>query len=253
MTCKRTYIRLAVVSLLLTSCILLEKKEVKEEVVTKKNINDYTDKYTIVPKNNLLKFKELVANFEKQEHRFEIEKCQFKYNGQSFFIGDNSDKIIQIFGEPDNKIKSLDAEAITFFYKKLKIDFRFSLKESKLIHFWVHMSDYQDYEQAPYKVIKFRQIPYQVDMTLNQFMELSDLTHDKLRRSRFYFFMLQKECPPSKTERIYTYLDSEPIYSVEGSGRLTWIGDFEASESSVLKGIEVSVQTLDSLEGLKKQ
>lgn len=247
---KHTYILLTIVSLLLTSCIFLEKRKRKVVIET---IDDYTDTYTINPKKELLKFKELTAAFEQEVHRFEIEKCQFKYNGQSFFIGDSSEKIVQIFGEPDNKIKSLDAEVVTFSYKKLKVDFRFCLKKSTLIHFWVHLSDYQDYEGAPYKIIKFRQIPYQIDMTLNQFMELSDLTHDKLRRSRFYFFMLQKECPPSSIERIYTYLDSEPIYAVEGSGRLTWIGDFDAKESRVLKGIEVSVQTLDSLEGLKKQ
>ncbi len=59
--------------------------------------------YVVQPNYDHPKFKALDVAFAKQEHRFEIDRCEFKYNNQTFFIGDSYDKIIEIFGKPDKE------------------------------------------------------------------------------------------------------------------------------------------------------
>lgn len=250
MTHKHTYILLTIVSLLLTSSIFLvknDRKKTKEKKAdTQGNIDDYTDAYAITPKKDLPKFKELEAAFEQQVHRFEIEKCQFKYNEQPFFMGDSPGKIIQIFGVPNRKVESEPQNFILFDYKELQVEIKFSYLKREMTSFLLKMAGYDDVKNKHIDIIKFRQIPYQLGMKLNDFMALSNLTHDKLRRDSFHFFMLQKECPPSETERIYTNIGSSPAYEVEGGGHLTWTGDFNPNKSYSIKKIGVEVKTLES-------
>ncbi|TCI94794.1 hypothetical protein [Tenacibaculum sp. M341] len=252
-----------------------------------KTISDYTDDYVISAYTDHPKFKELTDQFNQQAHRFEFGVCEYKYNDQQFFIGDNPEKITAIFGEPDERREStryefgdsyryinkdetkrleelkqtygdslfLKEHSLRFEYTSLKIDVSFKRlpnKEYQLRSFSIAMSEEDRFYKSKYKeaktlfdVIVFRGVPYQLDMTLNEFMELSDLSHYELRRRSRSFFMFQKECPPTKDSRIYTSINSRAVYKVEGGGHLTWTGDFDPHTTYPIKGLSFYKQTLE--------
>ncbi|WP_298956516.1 hypothetical protein [uncultured Nonlabens sp.] len=101
-------ISLSFLALSLTACNFLgdhskapePMEETSKEQATQK---EDAEAYVVQPNYDHPKFKELDAAFKKQKHRFEIDRCEFKYNDQSFFIGDSYDKIVEIFGEPNKE------------------------------------------------------------------------------------------------------------------------------------------------------
>ncbi len=254
-------------------------------------LSDYTDDYTITAKTRHPKFKPLVNQFKQQQHRFEFDTCEYKYNDQSFFFGDTPEKILSIFGEPDEKderthyqfgnsdryLSKDDAEEIEqlkkdygdslhilestlyYYYNSLKIGISFEEIHNngyEFKSFRISMSgDSYRYEykygktETLYDVILFRKVPYQLDMTLNEFMELSNLSHKKLRKTGGFhrsFFMFQEECPPTEETRIYTAIDSYASYETEGGGHMTWTGDFDPNESSTIESLSFYLETLES-------
>lgn len=231
-------------------------------------LSDYIDDYTVTAKKRHPKYKSLLNRFKQQEHRFEFDTCEYKYNDHSFFFGDNPEKIIAVFGEPDNKeerpyynydkfFNRLDDDtlntALHYQYEKLKLSISFKKlhhKEYELSSCNIGMSeDKYDKTQTLYDVILFRKVPYQLDMTLNEFMELSNLSHKKLRRTGGFhrsFYMFQEECPPTEETRIYTAIDSYASYETEGGGHLTWTGDFDPTESSPIESLSFYLETLES-------
>ncbi len=247
--------QLSILSMLLCliSCNFLSKEtraqemEEQEKQLEQETVDDYTDNYTITPNYEHPKFKELSDAFAKQAHRFEIDACEFKYNGKSFFIGDSMEKIVEVFGEPDRKIETLDKSSLVCKYKLFKLSISFSTREKNIESFSIRMSDYRGNEDTVYRIIVFRGVPYQLDMTLNQFMELSDLNHDKLRHNVAAFYIRQKECAPSKEERIYTSIDSTPAYDSVGGGHLTLRGDFDPNVTGVIKSFYVGKETLEEI------
>ena len=147
--------RLVIVSL--SSCGFLTKKNTEEQeppkevekAETPKTIDDYTDNYTITPNTAHPKFKSLMAEFKKQEHRFEINACEFKYNDQSFFIGDSEEKVLSIFGEPEGGIReTLYKKNIFYTYKSLKSIIIFSAEEKIIIDFDLRMSNYKGHKDT---------------------------------------------------------------------------------------------------------
>ncbi len=215
---------------------------------TQETIDDYTDTYTITPKYGDPKFKELITQFNKQEHRFEIDTCEFKYNDQSFFIGDSPEKIISIFGKPDGGIiETFNKSSNVYRYVKLKMSISFSSEFDYLTKISLGLQDYRGHDDTKFDVIIFRNIPYHLDMKLNDFLELSDLDHTKLRRRSRSFFMFQKECPPNDFQRIFTSIGSEAAYESEGVGHLTYTGDFDPNTSSEIRSLSVSLYTLEDI------
>ena len=214
----------------------------------KETIDDYTDTYKIIPNYKLPIFKELVMKFNTQEHRFEINTCEFKYNGKSFFIGDSVDSITAIFGEPQGEItKSGDETSFYYDYNNLNISMRFSTSKKNLEVFNINLRDYDDKHISPFDILLFHKVPYYYKMKLNTFLALSDLDHTKLRHSRFSFVVRPKECAPNKDSRISHYILSRPVYATNGGGHLTYSGEFNPKESNVINGFEFIAQTLKEI------
>ncbi len=215
---------------------------------TQETIDDYTDTYTITPDYDSPRFKELITQFNKQEHRFEMDACEFRYNGQSFFIGDSVEKIKTIFGDPDGEvIMSLDKTMITFNYSNLGLKFRFSVKSKVLEVFLLKIRNIRENHVVPYDILMFREIPYQYEMKLNEFLELSDLDHDKLRHSDSSFVIRQKECSSVSNSRVANYILSKPIFKSKGIGHLNFTGDFDPTSSNKINGFEFSIETLEDI------
>lgn len=156
-------------------------------------------------------------------------------------------QIVKIFGEPDDKIETLDKSSIVFDYDKLKLSISFHQENQGINGITLRMSDYKGHEDTLFKIIVFRGVPYQLDMNLNEFMELSDLNHDKLRHSSHSFYFRQKECAPSDEERIYTHIDSTPAYDSHGGGHLNLRGKFDPNVTGVIKGLNISKETLEDI------
>lgn len=251
-------------------------------------ISDYTDNYNITPNTKHPKFKSLVEEFKRQEHRFEFDICEYKYNNQSFFIGDSPKKIVAIFGNPDEKnertcyrivgrpfgichekgdnkemlqFKQEYGDSIlskknylTYEYKNLKIRLSFEGSNNKdygLDNFGIGLSKENLFtykfgeSETLFNVILFRKIPYQLDMTLNQFMELSDLSHSKLRRNHHSFYFFQEECSPYEDRRIYTSINSRAAYDTKGGGHMTWRGDFDPNTTYPIETLSFYLKTLE--------
>ena len=110
------------------------------------------------------------------------------------------------------------------------------------------MSDHRGHKDTFYDIMLFRDIPYHLDMALNEFMELSDLNHDKLKHSSSDFYISQK-CVPSKEECIYTSIDSKPNFNntTIGAGHMTVteIGEFNPEVTGEIHEFSITKQTLD--------
>ena len=208
----------------------------KDDSIKTETIDDYTDDYTITPNIEHPKFKVLSEAFTKQKHRFEIDACEFKYNGQSFFIGDSMEKIVKIFGEPHEEMIETSDGNFNTTYLKNKVSLRFDSSKEKLISFllWLNITEATN---DLFPIIFFRGVPHELNMSLNEFLELSDLNHDKLKRTTTNFFMLQRECPQSKSSRVYTSIDSSPSFDSKGGGHLTLRGSFDPNSSEVITSL----------------
>jgi len=213
-------------------------------------IDAYTDTYTITPNSTLPKFKELTAQFAAQKHRFEIDSCVFTYNGQSFFIGDNVEKITNIFGEPESDIiESLDKTVMTYNYPSLGLKFRFLTKNKSLNYFGLTIRSILDKyrHSVPFDIVIFYKIPYQYEMKLNDFLKLSDLNHDKLRHNDVSFIIRRKECAPDENHRITNYILSDPVYQTTDVGIGYVRGNFNPNSSNVINGFGVTLETIDDI------
>ncbi len=199
--------------------------------------------YIVQPNYEHPKFKELDAAFAKQEHRFEIDRCEFKYNDQAFFIGDSYDKIIEIFGEPDNKItKTVTGEALILVYKKLKLTLQFATESKELKMLSMRMSDYEGHKDTPYKIIKFRKVPYQLDMTLNEFSELCDLEHEETLGHTSYTFYIKNEKKCDSRELKMT-IGSTAYYDTNDlGGHMTTRGAFDPKSTGPIESLYVGLK-----------
>lgn len=221
-----------IILLILNSCEFTNSQE--EEKEKEENY------YVVQPHYEHLTFKKLEAAFAKEEHRFEFDRCEFKYNDKSFFIGDSYEEIIAVFGEPDEPpTYTFDKKSYSIHYEKLKIHFWFPANKHQLDGFNMRMTSNYDrvissgnrngHEDTPYTIIKFRKVPYHLDMTMNQFMKLSDLRHgSNLEHDHWSFYILNEEYCDTPIE---TSIGSKPSYetSLSGFGHMTTteIGDFE--------------------------
>ncbi len=245
---------LSALALNMLSCGFLEdktkdfnkNKATKSQPEVQKNMNDYIDSYDIIPNMTHPKLKLLSSAFKKQEHRFEIDRCAFKYNGKSFFIGDTMEKIKSIFGAPDSPhVPTQNIKTVRIQYKELKILFKFSESDKKLKAFKISFTNQYDGLLPKFNIILFHNVPYALSMTLNEFMELSNLDHNKLRHNIAAFYIRQKKCFPTNSEyTIYTSLDSEPIYNSVGGGHITMRGDFKPESSKLIESIYIKKEKL---------
>ncbi len=239
------YFKIGVLILNFTACGFLEDKTKGNEAMAA-TVQDTTaqnapkDDYIVTPHVAHPQFKALSAAFETQEHRFEIDRCAFKYNGTSFFIGDTEEKIIEIFGEPNSKINTLKGESYVFEYKKLKVEIWFNNNNNTVKSIGLLMSNYEGHENTPYKVVTFRKTPYHLDMTLNEFLELSDLNHETNLGHTLHSFYIKNEKKCSSIP-IKTSIGSTPSYNTIGGGHITMKGDFDTKYSKPIRNIGMSL------------
>ena len=110
------------------------------------------------------------------------------------------------------------------------------------------MSNYKGHKDTPYNVMLFRGVPYQLDMSLNEFMKLSDLNHDKLRHSASDFYIRQK-CANSKRESVFITINAKPNFNntTIGAGHMTVteIGEFNPEVTGKIESFFITKQTLD--------
>ena len=237
---------LIVMLLSLTACNFLgdhsKAPEPMEETLKEQATQKVDAKaYVVQPNYDHPKFKELDAAFAKQKHRFEIDRCEFKYNDQSFFIGDSEQKVITALGEPELRhTETLDGESYALEYKKLKLLLWFQFKNNQVESFVLRMSDYDGHQNTPYKIVKFRKVPYHLDMTLNNFMELSDMNHTNVgHNSSVFNFINEKKC---EGYNISTEIGSTPAYSNIGGGHMTIRGDFNPKSTGPIRSFITSLK-----------
>ncbi|SDF00578.1 hypothetical protein [Cellulophaga baltica] len=236
----------------LTACNFLNSNLKEKDVSTdaskksnaeEKNIVNDSDDLTITPKYDDPRYKELMTQFEKQEHRFEIDVCEFKYNGKSFFIGDSYEKILSIFGEhKDELFLSKKHSKSSFNYDDIKVRFRQSEPEKKLIVLDLALDRRFTGDVAPpFEIILIRQIPYKLGNSLNEFMDLSDLNHDKLKHTHHSFYLEPEKCFLNKNDKILTTVHSNPVYKNIGGGHMTIRGAFDPESTGPIKGLKVGI------------
>lgn len=198
--------------------------------------------YVVQPNYDHPKFKELDAAFAKQKHRFEIDRCEFKYNGKSFFIGDTEGEIIAALGEPDDIYKDPSDLEYNLKYKKLKLKLWFTKENNKVISLSMQMSSFRGHDDTPYEILKFRKVPYHLDMTLNEFTELCDLEHIKtLGHNAFTFYVKnEKRCDNSKP--IETDIGSTvKFHSNDLGGHMTTRGSFASESTDPIRSLYVGL------------
>lgn len=105
----------------------------------------------------------------------------------------------------------------------------------------MRMSDYQGHKDTPYKIVKFRKVPYQLDMTLNEFIELSDLSHEKtLDHDTAAFYILNERKCNVLTE---TSIGSTPnFHSNDLGGHMTTRGAFNAESTGAIESLFIGIE-----------
>ena len=87
-------------------------------------------------------------------------------------------------------------------------------------------------------------------MTLNEFMQLSDLNHNKLKHNSAAFYM-RKKCLSSKTSCIYTSISAKPNFNntTIGSGHMTVteIGEFNPEVTGNIERFSIIIEELEKL------
>ncbi len=242
------YLILSTLVLNMLSCGFLEDKTKDNEAMavtvqdtTAQNVP--TDGYIVTPHVAHPKFKALSAAFETQEHRFEIDRCEFKYNGKSFFFKETYDDIIKIFGKPNEApIYTFDEELYSIKYKELKLTVVFTSGTNSFMALSLRVSDYKGHEDTPYKIVMFRKTPYHLDMTLNEFMELSDLQHGStLKHDTAAFYIINEQICDSKL-KTGTGIGSTPNYHSTGVGHVTIRGEFNPESTGPIKNFSIGLE-----------
>ncbi len=238
---------LSALALNILSCGFLEDKTKGNEAMaaTEQDTtaqNAPADGYIVTPHVAHPKFKALSAAFETQEHRFEIDRCEFKYNGKSFFIGDTEEKIIEIFGKPDETFMPTHKKVIYFDYKALHITIKIDYKTKKTLNYSHRFRDYKGKFKLPFDIVLFRKVPYQLDMTLNEFMELSDLQHGStLKHDTAAFYIINEQICDSKL-KTGTGIGSTPNYHSTGVGHVTIRGEFNPESTGPIKNFKIGLK-----------
>ncbi|WP_298956515.1 hypothetical protein [uncultured Nonlabens sp.] len=213
-------------------------EETSKEQATQK---EDAEAYVVQPNYDHPKFKELDAAFKKQKHRFEIDRCEFKYNDQSFFIGNSYDKIIEILGKPDKEpVLTLDKLYSSIRYNDLGITIWFSEPKKKVYEINFTFSDLMDGILVKYNIVKFRKTPYILETDLNQFIELCDLSHEgNLSHDKSSFYIEnEKKCE----DQAETFIGSRPHFENIGGGHMTITGSFDSKTTGPIRYISIEKQ-----------
>lgn len=259
------------------------EKERKEEL-EKRTIDYYTSNLTIVPNKTDTKFNILSKEFRDQKHRFEFNICEYKYNNQLFFIGDSPEKMVSIFGEPDEKSlertrheyakgkyiyltkeelskqkeleenidESLNKTKLKFFrytYKNLGLRMSFESIDNKsyvLSSFNIKLSDYNhETHKYEYSNSLFDMILFRgIPYKFN--MTIGEFRKlTNVKNNRDFRSILQKECPVNNDYRIHSTLYSEHYYESAGGGHLTYTGAYNPNISYPIKSISFSERNLE--------
>ncbi|WP_298955800.1 hypothetical protein [uncultured Nonlabens sp.] len=105
----------------------------------------------------------------------------------------------------------------------------------------MNLIDYNGYQNTRYKIVKFRKVPYHLEMNLNEFMELSNMEHGiNLRHdTSAFYFINEKKC--DKTQAAVG-IGSTPNYENIGGGHMTIRGEFDPKTTGPIKSLGISLE-----------
>ena len=159
-----------------------------------------------------------------------------------YSLNHNALRVIEIFGEPDKEpVFTFDKKSYSIKYKKIKLFLRFRPYDNILKNLTVYMSDYRGHNNTSYNLIKFRKIPYHLDMVLNEFIELSDLRHgENLGHNTSAFYIIEE----TKCDKLVkTSIGSIPRFKINDlGGHLTTRGGFNPNSTGVIESLSIRLK-----------
>ena len=82
-----------------------------------------------------LRVSKKIELYKRQKHRLEVRECEVLYNDNSFFLGDNLKKVMNILGKPDHK------EGIAYIWKNINIEILTDPKNFTIKSIYVYVAE----------------------------------------------------------------------------------------------------------------
>ncbi|WP_133534876.1 DUF7738 domain-containing protein [Tenacibaculum caenipelagi] len=176
--------------------------------------------------------------FMTQEHRFELNGCNLKYNDKPFELGMSMQQFKEIFGNETSSYQSefQDENTIKYFWKDLGL--KITVFNSHITHIYIYIQntylEYPNVHMMGNRTIVFNDILLNQTDKMHEYIKRADTTFDEIGiKSSGYTFRY-----PCNKELIY-FLDSPVSYYRKGGGHLYISGDWKLEETNEVKSIHI--------------
>ncbi len=174
-----------------------------------------------------------------QEHRFELNGIESKYNGKPFKLGMTLKDFYDVFGKESKVYRTeyYDEGSKRCFWKDQGIEV--SVKKSLVVDIRIYLEEtyreYPDINISGNKSVIFNNSILNQSDRMQDFIEKSDLTFDEIGiTSNGYRLTF----PYEGKEFVY-FLDSPVSYHRVGGGHLSTSGDWKLDETNEIKSIHL--------------
>ncbi|CAM1348185.1 hypothetical protein TASCI_110013 [Tenacibaculum ascidiaceicola] len=177
--------------------------------------------------------------FTMQEHRFELNGCNLKYNDKPFELGMSLQQFEQVFGENwvKEKIASENKSGPYFAYNKKK-GMEIVIEKNKIRDIYIYIQDtyleYPDIDMIGNATVMLNGTLLNQTDKIHEYIKRANTTFDEIGiKSSGYTFKY------SCDKELLYFLDSPVSYHRKGGGHLYISGDWKLEETNKVKSIHI--------------
>ncbi len=174
----------------------------------------------------------MLEAFNKQEHRIEINECELRYNGNTFFLGSTLEDLKKIFGEPDYNV------GYAYGWKKIKIEVLKEKETDSIDNIYVYIYEgYKDIIKPNNDYLLVNSMPLNREMVFADFINNSTYEFDDFLITKHSYDMIKNSC--NNKDKIKYSFDSSVPYDYSGGGHLQVRGDFRPDLTHPVERISI--------------
>ncbi len=175
----------------------------------------------------------MLEAFNKQEHRIEINKCELRYNGNTFFLGSTLEDLKKIFGEPDYN------GHYAYAWKSIGVVVTKNKNNDNLRSIYLYIYEGYDNVIKPNdKYILIEGIPLNRNLVFADFINNSTYEFDDFLITKDSYDMIKNSCNNNKDKIKYSF-DSSVPYDYSGGGHLQVRGGFRPDLTHPVERISI--------------
>lgn len=176
--------------------------------------------------------------FTMQEHRFELNGCNLKYNGKPFRLGMSLQQFKEVFGNETSSYQSeyQDRNTVKYFWKHLGL--KTTVFNSHITHIYIYIQntylEYPDIDMIGNATVMLNGTLLNQTDKMHEYIKRANTTFDEIGiKSSGYTFKY------SCDKELLYFLDSPVSYHRKGGGHLYISGDWKLEETNKVKSIHI--------------